>query len=300
MLHGVASLLGAAALNAEKRFLLAVVAPGAIPVVTTLSVFLLAGGWGAYALVAGHVVGVVIEFLLLGLAARSLGQSMGFVRPRRSPALDQVLAQYIPVFGGGLLMQSTTVVDQGMAAALLPAGNLAALTYANVIISAVLGVAGMSLGTAILPFLADMAQAGDCHGIRTCLRFYARLILLASVPFVAAVLVFRSGLVSLFYERGAFVEEDTRVVSGVMAMYALQIPFFAIGILCARVVSALHANAILLRVSALNLVVNLGFNLLLIPSMGAAGIALSTAIVYLTSTAVMWWWIDRRLSRAMQ
>jgi len=283
-------------LNAEKRFFVAVIAPGTLPVAMTLSVIAFAPSWGAYAIVAGHVCGVLLEFVVLGFAARGIGQRIRPVRPRQTPALKRVLAQYVPILGGGLLMQSTTVVDQSMAAALLPAGNLAALTYANVIVSAILAIAGMALGTAILPFLAEMAQVRNYEGIERCLRSNSRLILVLSMPVAAAIVLLPGPLVALFYERGAFASEDTAAVSSVLAMYALQIPFYGIGILCARVVSALQANAVLFRVSILNLVVNLGFNLLLIPHMGASGIALSTALVYLLSTAAMWWWIRRRLS----
>lgn len=193
-------------------------------------------------------------------------------------------------------MSSTTVVDQAMAAALLPAGSLATLTYADVIVGALLSVAAMALGTAILPYLADMAQAGDHLGIRSCLVSNTRLILWVGVPVSAALYFGPRPLVSLFFERGEFVAANTDAVGAVLAMYALQMPFYAIGILCARIVSSLHANAVLFRVSVLGLAANVGLNLAFMPSLGTAGIALSTTLVYLLSTSVMWWWIQRQLA----
>jgi putative peptidoglycan lipid II flippase len=295
LLHGVASLLGAA-LNAEKRFLVAVLAPGCVPLATALAVFLLAPSRGAVSLVLGHLAGVVLELLLLLVAARRRGFPLGFRRPRRTPDVARVLSQYLPVLGGGLLMGSTTIVDQAMAAA-LPQGDLATLSYANVVVAALLSIGAVAIGTAFLPYVAEMAQAGELDRIRRGLRSWGLRIVAAATPVMLAVYLAAEPLAALIYERGAFVARDTRAVGAVMALYALQIPAYTVGILCARVVSALEANHVLLRVSCLNLVLNVALNLLFIRWLGVAGIALSTAFVYVASAGVLWTWVQRRLRR---
>jgi putative peptidoglycan lipid II flippase len=66
----------------------------------------------------------------------------------------------------------------------------------------------------------------------------------------------------------------------VQAAYLLQVPGHLLGILYVRLISALQANRLLMVGSAINLVVNIGLNLVFMRRYGVAGIALSTAAVY--------------------
>jgi len=285
VLHGVASLYGAI-LNADKRFLGPVLALGAIPLGVSVAALGFADR-GAGALAVGYVAGVAVELALVLALGAHAGIPLAPRAPTLGPAIRRVLAQYLPVLGGGLLMRSTTLVDQAMAAA-LPAGNLAALGYADAAVSAILAIGASALGTAILPYLSDMAAARDVAGIRRSLRAYGGLVLAVSVPVAVLTCALARPAVALLFERGAFRPEDTRSVGWILALYALQIPFFTVGILCARVLSALAMNRRLFWIAGLNLVLDVGLNLAFIPWLGAGGIALSTALVYLVSMGVLW------------
>ena len=94
---------------------------------------------------------------------------------------------------------------------------------------------------------------------------------------------FSDSIVNIIFQRGSFTTEDTAIVSPVQAYFAFQIPFYVAGIVVVRLISALRANHILMWGAAINLVVNIGFNILFIHYLGLKGIALSTSFVYLIS-----------------
>jgi putative peptidoglycan lipid II flippase len=89
--------------------------------------------------------------------------------------------------------------------------------------------------------------------------------------------------VRFFFERGAFTSADTWRVSQVQALFLLQVPFYFLGILMVRLISSLRMNRILMQAAIINLFLKITFNYFLMQRLGAAGIALSTTLVYVVS-----------------
>lgn len=294
LLHGMATVWGAV-LKAEKRFLGATLAPGAVPVTITLVVLALGARHGVHALVAGHVAGVALECLWVGVA---LGRGGAPVRPslrlRVTPASRALLSQYLPAVGGGLLLSGTLVVDQTMAAR-LEEGSLATLSYANALVGALLSIGTTALGTAILPYFSDMAARGDRAHLRASLRASTLAMLACAVP-AALVLAAAAGpIVRLVFQRGAFDAGATAAVGGVFALYVLQLPFYTSVVLCSRVLSALHQNRSVLVSAGVNLALNVALNLLFVRWLGVRGIALATSVTHALVALALWRVVDGRL-----
>lgn len=273
---------GTALLNAGERFAL----PALLPILAPLGglLFLLAFGkrWGIYALAAGTVAGTALQALSLVVLARSHGVRL---TPRWSgldPKLRQVIGQYVPMVTGALLMGTTELVDQAMAAMLQP-GSVAALGYARKIVNVLVVAGAIPLAAATLPYFSDMVAKGAWESCRHTLRTYTVLVLIVTVPVTAGMVVFARPLVRILFQRGAFTALDTTVVSHVEAWLALQVPFYVLGNMAVRLISALKRNGVLLGIAAVNTVLNAVLNWVLMRRYGVAGIALSTSIVYLVS-----------------
>jgi putative peptidoglycan lipid II flippase len=82
--------------------------------------------------------------------------------------------QYGPVLLSGLVASSGLLVDQSMAA-MLPAGSVSALVYANRFVSVVLTLLAGAVSTAIVPFFSRMIAHRDWATCRHTLRTWARL-----------------------------------------------------------------------------------------------------------------------------
>jgi putative peptidoglycan lipid II flippase len=279
---GVSAVL-AAILNAHERFIPVALAPAVIPL-GTLAVFAVwAQRGGVYALAAGTLIGFVLESLLLVAAALSLGL---LPRPRlalRNPEIAAVGRQYLPVMLGGVLMSSSLVIDQAMAAS-LGSGDVSVLNYGGKLISVVIAVVAVSMSTVLFPRFAHLIAAGRTAELSRTFTLYAGGIVLLSIPAIAVLALFNEPLVRLLFERGAFTPDATEAVSRVQMWLLLQIPFYVVVMLGARVLSALDANATLLRISALNVVVNVVGNYLLMRQFGVSGIAMATSLMYLIAT----------------
>jgi putative peptidoglycan lipid II flippase len=177
-------------------------------------------------------------------------------------------------------------VDQSMAA-MLPPGSVSALSYARKIVTVLVVVGAIPLGAAALPYFSEMAAKQDWASCRRTLRTYSGLVALVTVPATVGLFLFAQPLVRILFQRGAFTAHDTLIVARTEAWLALEIPFYVLGTLGVRLVSALKRNGVLMGIAAWNTALNAVLNWILMRRYGVAGIALSTSIVYVVSCTLI-------------
>ena len=277
---------GTAVLNAGEQFAL----PGALAVLPPLAAFgfviALGRSWSVYSLAIGTVTGTALQVAALAWIARSHGIDL---TPRWSgfdPELRLVIRQYVPMMAGALLIGSTDVVDQAMAA-MLPGGSVAALSYARKIVSVLVVLGAIPLASASLPYFSEMAAKRAWDACRRTLRTVGGVVLLATVPITLLLVFFAHPLIRILFQRGEFSPHDTVVVSHVEAWLAPQIPFYLLTSLGLRVISALKRNGVIMGIAAVTTTLNVILNLALMRIYGVAGIALSTSIVYFGCAALV-------------
>jgi putative peptidoglycan lipid II flippase len=280
---GLSAML-AAVLNAHERFVAAAIAPMAIPLGTLVVFWMYEGRFGVYALAAGTTAGFVVELFILTMAVSWRGLLVWPRFGRLEGELRHVGLQYLPIALGGLLMSSSLVVDQAMAAS-LGSGQVSILSYGGKIVAVVLTAVAASLSTVLFPRFSRMIATGRRHELKLTLRLYAKIIVVAAIPVVALLALFSEPLLRLLFQRGAFTPETTAAVNGVQLWLLPQIPFYILVMLGARLLSALDGNQIVLRIGALNLVVNVIGNYVLMQWFGVNGIAMSTTLVYVIAAA---------------
>jgi putative peptidoglycan lipid II flippase len=279
-------------LNAGGKFAAAAAVPACTPLAVAGAVLLTPDSWGiqsmAWATMAGACLEVFVLWQFLRLRGISiLPSSMGVDEPFR-----KVCGQYFPVAVGALLMSGAMVLDNAMATT-LAGGSVTALRYGSKLVGFFLEIASLAVGTAVLPHFATLALQNDRTAIRKALARYSVILAAVAVPVALAMMVFSEPLTRILLERGSFSADNTGLVAGVQAMYALQIPFYILSILAVRMMSALLMNRWILAIASFNLLVKLGLNLLLYRIMGVRGLALSTTFVYAFSTilvylAILW------------
>ncbi len=286
--------LWSAALNCTGRFAWAALAPIAVPLATLAMVGIAPQGWGGYTLAVGTVVGYALQCVILGFALRAAGIP---ILPRwtgSSPELTRTLRQYTPMVGGAVLMSGSWMIGQAMAAT-LPAGSVAALNYGNKISAVVAEVGTLSIATAVLPHFAAMVARREWSGIRRTLLVYGRLIAIVTIPLTLLAIYFSPAIVRLLFERGAFTSDDTRMVAAIQSLYLLHVPFLMLGILFVRLASSLQRNQILLWGAAITLPLNVVLNAVFMRSLGVAGIALATSVIYVVSATYLFVAVRRAL-----
>jgi putative peptidoglycan lipid II flippase len=286
----------AAVLNAGERFAVPALAPLLTPVLTILLIEIGVGRWGAFTLAGGVVGGSFLEAALVVRALRVYGMRLSLRWYGLTPDLRAVLGQYAPMMAATFLGGGTSVVDQSMAAMLQP-GSVAALNYANKVATVVTSIGVTGLGTAILPYFSKMVACNDWNGCRHTLKKYSAVVFTASLPVTLILVFFAKPIVRLLFQRGAFTSADTQLVSWVEICYAFQVPFAICGMLFVRFLSALRLNRVLMYSSAVNLLLDIILNVILVRVMGVAGIALATSIVYIVSFLFLSAWSMRFLAK---
>ena len=282
LFSGLATILGSV-LNAMEHFAVAAIIPVITPLCGIGFLIFTAHFIGIYALSIGTIIGFLIES---GILIWSVKRHDYQLKPRwygLGDSTKQVIKQYIPMIAGAFLMGSTEIVDKSMAAMLSP-GSVSALNYGNKFIAFIIGIISIGLSTAIFPYFSKMTAHNKFAEIRQILKSYSIIILLVFIPFTVAIYLFSEPVVRILFERDAFKASDTVLVADIQAFYVLQVPFYILGVIGVRLLSALRKNHILMSISALNLVVNIAGNYVLIDFFGVAGISLSTSVVYLIST----------------
>jgi len=269
-------------LSAYKKFALPALVPIATPLVTIATVVLAPKSWSVFTLAIGVVAGGFLEAAILLRLLKACGMRFRLRWNGLDSEVRNVLQQYAPVLAGSLLMCSTTVVDQAMAA-MLPSGSVAALSYGYKIVGLIVAIGATALTTAALPYFSHMVADADWAGCRHTLKRYTALVLGTTVPLTLALIALSHPLVRLVFQRGAFTSMDTDLVSRVQQCYFIQVPFYMCGMLFVRFLSSIRRNDVLMYGSAISLALDISLNLVLMRKMGIAGIALSTSLVLFTS-----------------
>jgi putative peptidoglycan lipid II flippase len=285
-----------AVLNAFERFAWPALAPAIISVATIVGVLALGSRSGIWALVYASLAGAFLHAVLMAGMMNSHGYRFKLRWYGTSEATREVARQYGPVLLSGVVASGGLLVDQSMAA-MLPAGSVSALVYANRFVSVVLTLLAGAISTAITPYFSRMIGARDWTGCRHTLRTWVRLTALVSTPVAVALIAGSHWLIRIAFQRGAFGPHDATVVAPVLAMYAIQIPFFVSSRVCYRFLVAMRRTDLVLYCGIVNLVLDIVLNLVLMRWFGVAGIALATSLWTISTFFFLWYWSARILPR---
>jgi putative peptidoglycan lipid II flippase len=296
VLSGVAALCSAV-LNTCERFAAPALAPALLPLAILSGALLLGGRMGVWALVWASVAGALLHTGLLAKLMDVHGYRFQLRRSASTQASREVVQQYGPVLLSSLVASGGLLVDQSMAA-MLPAGSVSALAYAGRYVGLVLTLLGGAVSTALVPYLSRLVAQRDWAACRRTLRLWLGGTALLSVPLALLLIAAAPELVRLTLQHGVFHRGDTQAVAPVLAMYALQIPFFVTSRVFYRFLVALRRTDLIFYCGAVNLALDVVLNLLLMRSMGVAGIALATSLWTVSTFLFLGFWTGKLLARA--
>jgi putative peptidoglycan lipid II flippase len=286
-----------AVLNTFDRFALPALAPVTVSISIVLGAFLLAGRLGIWALVYATLAGSLLHAAVVAGMMDAHGYRFRLRWFGMTAAAREVVQQYGPVLLSGVVASGGLLVDQSMAA-MLPAGSVSALVYANRFVSVVLTLLAGAVSTAVVPYFSSMIAHRDWPGCRHTLRTWAWLTALVSAPIALLLIAGAHLLIRVTLQHGAFGPDDTAVVTRVLIMYAIQIPFFVCSRVFYRFIVSMRRTDLVFYCGAINLVLDVILNLILMRWFGVAGIALATSLWTVSTFFFLWYWSRRLLAEA--
>jgi putative peptidoglycan lipid II flippase len=178
----------------------------------------------------------------------------------------------------------------------LAEGSIAALQYANLIAVLPISICGLTLGTAIFPFLSAAIQAKDKERAGDILDKAVRWSLILVVPVMIWLVSFRQEITGLLYERGAFNQESSLLTASTLMMYALGlIPNVLMAIFAKVFYSSRRWGPVMLS-AAVSVAVKWVLSLWWVERHGTIGLAAATAAGSLVGACVVLGALPRSLT----
>jgi putative peptidoglycan lipid II flippase len=286
-----------AVLNTVDRFAVPALAPIVISIAIIFGAIFLGGRFGIWAMVWSTLAGSLLHAIIVAWMMQKRGYHFRLRWHGMDEPTREVAGQYGPVLLSSVVSSGGLLVDQAMAA-MLVAGSVSALVYANRFVSVVITLLAGAISTAIVPYLSRMIAFHDWNACRHTLRTWVRLTALISVPITILLIAGARPLVRIALQHGQFGPRDTAVVASVLAMYAVQIPFFVVSRVYYRFVVAMRRTDLILYCGILNLGLDIVLNLVLMHWFGVAGIALATSLWTVSTFFYLWYWSRRLLAQA--
>jgi putative peptidoglycan lipid II flippase len=213
----------------------------------------------------------------LGMLPRLAGRPSGIAAAWRHPGVRQVLRQMAPALLGVSVAQISLLINTQIATH-VAVGAVSWLTYADRLMEFPTGLLGVALGVVLLPQLTAAQARDDRLAFSAMLDWGLRLVLLLTVPCALALLLFPQALVAVLYHYGRFDAEDVHMTVQALQGYGAGL----LGIVAIKVLApAFYARQDIrtpVKIAIGVLIATQLLNLVLVPWLGHAGLALSIGL----------------------
>lgn len=215
----VGGLLMAVQFSKERFFI-----PALAPLVYNLGIvfggFFLGPWLGMEGFAWGVLIGAFIGNLLVQfLGARKSGLKYSFLFDLRHPDLKKYVVLTLPLMIG-LTMTFSTEFFFRLFGSFLPEGRIAVLNFGLRIMLLLVGLFGQAVGTASFPYMARLVaenKVKELNGLLNSTLHYLALV----IPFSVLIMVLRSEIVRMLFQRGRFDVSDTALTAEVLIYFLI-------------------------------------------------------------------------------
>lgn len=249
-----------------------------------IATFGLVSKFGMYSAALGFLLGSIVY---LGIQIFSLHKNIAYrlhldnLFPK---GLKYLLRLSIPVFVTVLLANIIGIVERYIASG-LTRGGISALNY-SFRICGLVSMFGISLSTVVYPKMSLSAAKDDNKELERILTEGLRLGLFLLIPGAFFILFYRSLLISLLFERGAFDSTSLKLTSDVLQWYVPVIVLGFVNGLLLRVLYAIHKPFYTIIVTSATVGVTVAADFLLTHFFDYEGIAMGYALGTICSVVV--------------
>lgn len=284
---GMAALL-MGILNSLRRF----IAPALAPVMLNLAMIFSALFLSpcvkppVLSLAIGVVLGGIGQILIQVPAVRREGARFYPVFELYDPAVRRIGRLMVPGIIGLAITQANFFIGTFLAS-FLKEGSVSFLYYSFRLVQLPIGLVGVALGTAILPFLSSSAAAGSYQELKRITSLAIRLGFFLTLPFAVGLIIFREPIVAILFERGEFNALMTKEVAGTLLFLSLGISFYVADRIVVPAFYSLQDTRTPVIISAIAVGCDIFFSLLLMGPLQVRGLALSTSIASLAHFSLL-------------
>jgi len=166
-------------------------------------------------------------------------------------------------------------------------GAIPWLDYAFRVFYLPLGIFGVAVATICTTKLALQAAAKDLDGMRSTYDSGLRLVAFLTFPSMVGLVVLRTPVVRLLFERGQFTPEDTPPVAAALALFALGLYAYSAVKVTVPGFYALDRTRIPVIASISAVAVNIALSFILFPRIGYQGLAIGMSAAAIVNFLVL-------------
>lgn len=299
--------IGFGTLNAANQYWLLSISPLLSSVTVVIGIGVLALQYGKdiikpeYALIggivlaAGTLAGAILQWVVQLIVQWRLG--LGTLKLRfdfKSPGVQEVIKIMTPATVSSGMMPINVATDLYFASPIQ--GAAAGFNYANLLVQTPLGIISNIILLPLLPIFAKLAEPENWPDLKLRIRQGLLLTAVTMLPLGALMVALSVPIVQVVYERGAFKQEATQLVSSLLISYGIGMFAYLGRDVLVRVFYALGDGQTPFRISSFNIVLNALLDWILVKPFGAPGLVLATVGVNCSSILMLLWLLHRRLN----
>jgi putative peptidoglycan lipid II flippase len=234
-----------------------------------------------HALAVGVLVGGFLQLAVQWVALGRLGllprYGDGIRAAWQDPTVQRIMRQMLPATLGVSVAQLSLLINTNIATWLAP-GSVTWLSFADRLMEFPTALLGVALGTVLLPSLSAAHADNNQRAYNALLDWGLRLVLLLGLPAALGMALLSDGLVATLFNYGAFSATDVAQTRLAVTAYAAGL----LGLLAIKILApGFYAKQDIrtpVRIAIAVLVFTQLMNLILVPWLAHAGLALSIGL----------------------
>ena len=291
MLMGVAMVVNGIN-NSCHRFIAGASAPGVSNLIIILGVIFFAS-FGIDSLAWATLISFVGFLIVQILPLRKQGFKYYKICDYRHPAIRKALKDILPIVIGVAVNQIYFAINRIFASG-MSEGSISALNYASKLMNLPVGIFVAAIAAVIYPVLAENALENNKTSLALTINKGLGMVSIIAIPSAVGLMVLRTPIVVLVFERGAFTSYATQITA-----YALL--FFCIGLV------AVAANMVITRayyatgdvrtpvwMGLISIAINVIFSFILLGPLAHGGLALANSLAALVNTILLFFFLQRK------
>lgn len=208
--------------------------------------------------------------------------------------LHRTFRLILPVVLSSTVYQLNLLIDKSLASTLVE-GSLSALNYASKVNTMVISVFVVAITTVVFPKLANALREMREKEAGVLFARSLNMVALVAVPSAVGMAVLAEPIIRLLFERGRFDHTATLLTASSLAFYAPGLIGQSMRMGLENMYYSLQDTKTPMRNGILSVAINIACNFLLIGVLQHRGLALATSISSLTSSAVLYLLLRRKI-----
>lgn len=283
------------ALNVKKVFFV----PAFAPVMLNLSIIVCLLFFGRkisppiVAVAIGVTLGGLLQFLFQIPSFFKQGYDLRPDRYFRHEALKKIALLLIPATMAMAVSQINIFVST-ILASFLKEGSITYLYYSMRLIQFPVGIFGVAMGMAVLPFFSEHASKGDYELLKRDFSFAIRLLFFITIPAMLGLISLRVEIIEVLFERGRFTHNDTLQTAYALLFYSLGIWSIVGNRILTAFFYSVQDTKTPVKTAATGMIINIISSIIFMRFLEHGGLALANSVASWVNLMLLYYFLRKR------